>query len=130
MALELDPENSTAYNNRGYARRKLGKYDLAVEDYTAGTVARLVRSPAPSHSSLALQREPDNLRTLNNRGYAYARMNRFDCAIEDYTRAIGLDPQNGHSYHNRGILYEKLGEREKAQADLRLARDLNNNLKK
>ena len=69
--------------------------------------------------------EPNNIRTLNNRGYSYARLNRFQEAIEDYTLAIQLDPNNGHSYHNRGILYEKLNQHEKAQTDLECAQRLN-----
>ena len=69
--------------------------------------------------------EPNNIRTLNNRGYSYARLNRFEEAIEDYSEAIRLDPNNSHSYHNRGILYEKLNQLEKAQADLEHAQRLN-----
>ena len=32
-ALELDPKDATAYNNRGYAYRQKGDYDKAIADY-------------------------------------------------------------------------------------------------
>lgn len=133
-ALELDPANAAAYNNRGYAWRKLGRYDAAVADYTR-----------------SLELEPDNIKTLNNRGYSHAKSGAYDAAIAgaclsldleppprwsnrwgdhpypalpypsppiaaDYSRVIVLDPTNAHAYHNRGISYDKKGQYEAAIA--------------
>jgi tetratricopeptide (TPR) repeat protein len=50
VAIRLDGSNAAALNNRGYAWRKLGQYDRAVEDY-----------------SRSLQIDPDNIKTYNNR---------------------------------------------------------------
>lgn len=33
--IELQPEDSSGYSNRGYAFRKLAEYTAAVEDYSA-----------------------------------------------------------------------------------------------
>ena len=32
-AIELDPKNSSAYNNRGFAYFELGEYELAIRDF-------------------------------------------------------------------------------------------------
>lgn len=52
-SLELNPSNAAAYNNRGFAYRKLGRYDEAIADYT-----------------VSLELAPENIKTLNNRGYS------------------------------------------------------------
>ena len=42
-----------------------------------------------------------------NRGVSYFGVNRIDDAIEDFTKAIQLDPELGAAYHNRGLAYCK-----------------------
>lgn len=54
-----------------FAWRKLGRYDQAVQDYSA---------------SLALHSK--NLKTYNNRGYSYAKEGKYQEAIADYTKVI------------------------------------------
>ena len=55
-ALELDPNDTAAYNNRGVAKRNLGQYEAALADYDK-----------------ALELEPDMAAAYNNRGYAEGR---------------------------------------------------------
>lgn len=98
VAIKLDPSDPGMYTNRGYAWRKLGKYEEAIQDYTG-----------------AWTLDPTNLRTLNNRAYSYAKINQFQRAIEDYSHVIERDPTNTHAFHNRSIVYEKLGLRAKDQ---------------
>lgn len=38
-------------------------------------------------------------------------------AIDDYSMVIEVDPLNAHAYHNRGILYDKLGMIDQALSD-------------
>ena len=45
-------------------------------------------------------------------------------AIADYDLALGQDPEFTLAYFNRGIAYEKIGEREKCIADYRKALSL------
>ncbi len=49
---------------------------------------------------------------------------KYDQAIADYSKAIGLDPTGFRSYHNRGVAYQKKGELEKAKADFAKAEEL------
>ena len=47
-----------------------------------------------------------------------------DSAIEDFNKAIELDPNHAVAYNNRGMMYQKRGDSDLAEADLRKAREL------
>lgn len=49
----------------------------------------------------------------------------FSLALENYNRAIELDPKNSFAYVNRAVCYETLGEKEKALADYNKAIEIN-----
>ena len=49
-----------------------------------------------------------------NRGYIYLQMNQYQKALDDYNKAIELDPNNSTAYHNRGYIYNELKEYQKA----------------
>jgi tetratricopeptide (TPR) repeat protein len=51
------------------------------------------------------------------RGFAYRRLNQFDKAIEDYSRAIELDPNYSRAYASRGSVYRVLKDYERAIED-------------
>ena len=120
-AIELEPRHAAAFNNRGYAYRKLGIYEKAVEGVLAVGTPNLLRfscvpDVGPDYTR-SLELDPTNVRTLNNRGYSFAKSGDYDKAIADYTKVISLDPGNSHAYHNRGISFDKKGEFERAIAD-------------
>jgi tetratricopeptide (TPR) repeat protein len=62
-----------------------------------------------------------------NRGVAYERMGQYDKAIEDYNRAITLNPNYVEAYCNRGGTYEKMDQYDKAIEDYNRAITLNPN---
>ena len=45
-----------------------------------------------------------------NRGFAYALRHNYSRAIEDYNRAIGLNPAYAPIYNNRGNAYSAMGD--------------------
>jgi tetratricopeptide (TPR) repeat protein len=45
----------------------------------------------------------------NNRGSAFNNMGQFDKAVEDYNKAIALNPSYGMAYRNRGSAYLNIG---------------------
>jgi tetratricopeptide (TPR) repeat protein len=49
---------------------------------------------------------------------------KFEAAIEDFTKAIKLNPNVADYYYNRGIAYGKLEQYEKALADINKAMEL------
>ena len=61
----------------------------------------------------------------SNRGLDYYdNKGQYDKAIEDYNRAIALDPNYASAYFNRGLAYEMLGNKSMAISDYRKACDL------
>jgi tetratricopeptide (TPR) repeat protein len=83
--VQLLPEDPSGYSNRGYAWRKLGEYEAAVEDYTEAI--RLAGS--------------GSVRLHNNRAYCLAKLGRYSEAVQDYEAVLAADPANVHAYHNR-----------------------------
>ena len=53
-----------------------------------------------------------------NRGFVFNKIEKFEFAISDYTRAVELEPQNPFTYFNRAIAFEKINDYEKAIEDL------------
>jgi len=41
----------------------------------------------------------------NNRGLAYGKLNKYEQAMEDFSRAIELNPALAEAYYNRGNAY-------------------------
>jgi tetratricopeptide (TPR) repeat protein/triacylglycerol esterase/lipase EstA (alpha/beta hydrolase family) len=52
-----------------------------------------------------------------NRGVMHFRQKKYAKAIEDYTKAIALAPNNANAYINRGIAYSSQGNHERAIKD-------------
>ncbi len=49
---------------------------------------------------------------------------KYKEAVENFTKAIELDPSDKVVYNNRGLFYEKIGEYEKADEDFKIAKEL------
>jgi tetratricopeptide (TPR) repeat protein len=62
-----------------------------------------------------------NPRYYNNRGCLYHRMDNLESAIEDYTKAIMLNPNSGEYYYNRGGAYYAIKRNKEAKRDLERA---------
>jgi tetratricopeptide (TPR) repeat protein len=56
------------------------------------------------------------------RGATYSKLQRFKEAIDDYTVAVELDPENALAFRNRGVSYIELSHYEEAFRDLTQAR--------
>jgi tetratricopeptide (TPR) repeat protein len=50
-------------------------------------------------------------------GYAHVEAGEYERAIEDYDRAIDIDPDDALAYNDRGVAYFALGEYERAIED-------------
>ena len=60
-----------------------------------------------------------------HRGNAYSEKGNFDAAIQDFTTAIELDPENDDVYYNRGNAYSEKGNFDAAIQDFTTAIELN-----
>ena len=54
-AIELDPNDAEAYNNRGNSYRDLGQYQRAIEDYDKAIELDPNDAEAPTHRQRALR---------------------------------------------------------------------------
>jgi len=79
---------SDTLNNRGLAHRKIGDIERAVIDYTAAIAASPLYALA-----------------YNNRGYAFEAMAKKAEAVQDFRRALSIDP----SLSGARIALERLG---------------------
>ncbi len=110
-AIDLNPEFTEAYANRGAAYDHKGKFDKAIEDYNK-----------------TIDLNPDYADAYYNRGNAYYRKGEFDTAIQNYTKAIELNPKDAEAYTNRGEVWLHLQEWEKAKADLSSGKEMGNDI--
>ena len=108
QAISLNPDDATAYNNRGSAYSDQEDYEKAITDHTQ-----------------AISLNPDLAEAYNNRGNAYSDQEEYEQAVADYTQAISLNPDFTNTYYNRGVVYDVQGKYEEAIVDYNQAISLN-----
>jgi tetratricopeptide (TPR) repeat protein len=108
-AIELNPNDASAYNNRGLAYDNLDKNDLAIADY-----------------SKAIELNPEYGDAFNNLGKTFSRVGNYHRAILYYDRAIELNRKDADAYYNRGDAFSRLGNSKYANEDLKIAAKLGN----
>jgi len=103
-ALKERPRRSGAaardYYNRGVMRYQKGDFKRAQEDF-----------------SQALELEPGDILSLNNRGGSFLAMGDLSNARKDYTRALEIEKGYMTAYFNRGIVYFYEGRYDLATSD-------------
>ena len=107
-ALEADPKDAEAYNNRGSMYTFKRRYDQALADF-----------------GKALELHPKYAKAYYNRALAYYYQGDYDRAIADLTRAIELSPKDAEAYNNRGLAYDQKKNYDKAIEDFNVALILN-----
>jgi len=119
-----------------FAKKKLQKklkqaspkelFDLGVEFYKKNQFDDAVKSFTQVISSKNVHNE--NLaKTFNSRGSCHRDLKNYKCALEDFNKAIALNPNDAVAYNNRGICYSLLKQNELALADYNKAIELNPN---
>lgn len=104
--LERIPGN-TAYQE-GEIFFEDGEYQRALEKYEE-----------------ALNASPDSPHYVRAKARALMQMERYEESLRWFNRAVEVQPFFGGTYANRGILYDRLGEYERAVADYEKALELN-----
>ncbi|MFH1306998.1 MAG: tetratricopeptide repeat protein, partial [Candidatus Micrarchaeota archaeon] len=105
-AIRLEPKSGKAYQFRAQSYFEIGKYAESVSDYSK--LIELNRHNRQWHA---------NKQWYVKRAQAYSSDSDFYSAIYDYQEAIGLDWQDSELYFERGKLYAKLKNNEKAISD-------------
>ncbi len=89
-AISVNPNNCTAYNNRGLVYYELKDYSTAISDY-----------------STAIGKQPNCLGTIINRGVSYSRLGDYKNASKDARKACALgDCELLDMLKSSGILVE------------------------
>ena len=141
-AIELNPNHTHAYNNRGIAYENTGNFDRAIEDFNTAiglnsNYAIAYNNRGTAHGvkgdydcaivdfTKAIEQKRDYAEAYYNRGNIYNNKGNSDHAIEDYTKAIGFNPNYANAYNNRGNVYYDKGNYDRAIEDLNMAIRLN-----
>src|SRR4029077_20894353 len=95
-----DENRALVHLQRGSMFRRLGKYELALADF-----------------SESLRHDPSSAEAYTGRGNAYRGLELFDLALADHTEAIRLKPDNAVNYNNRGNVWHDMKDNERAIAD-------------
>ena len=141
-----DDNRATVHLQRGSMYRRLGKFELALVDFSeslrhdpnsedaytglgnAYRGLKLYDRAIAAHGE-AIRLKPDFATAYNNRGNVYQDMDDNDRAIVDYDMAIKLEPNYAAAYYNRGNSRRAAGDNEGAAADYREAAKLNPHFK-
>jgi tetratricopeptide (TPR) repeat protein/S1-C subfamily serine protease len=126
-AIRLDPKDFSYYASRGIAYSGLKDYKQAISDLTEAI--RLDPKNAPyTVQGLRYSEFKDNKLRISSyntqlsivyatRGDAYSKLKEYKQAIDDYTQAMKIDPENAEYYKNRGSAYVQLKEYKQAIDD-------------
>jgi tetratricopeptide (TPR) repeat protein len=109
-AMSLDPvneNNPVLLLNLGILQRQLGQHDDAYISLTAS----IANNPIPDV-------------VLHRRASLLSDMGRFDEAMEDYSSLIRRYPDDVEAYYRRGVLFLEKNDRSNAEADFRMANEL------
>ena len=66
----------------------------------------------------------------SNLGVIYAQEGNFSEAIENFLKAININPNDASAYKNLGMCYDSIGNKEKAYLSFKKAIELNPEYKK
>ena len=122
QAIRLDPTLAPAYNNRGNVRLQLGDIEKAYSDYSAA--AKLNPNEASfqynrGRALMQMKRWDESVHALNEamrispeilsdatlrRAEVWSEKGEYEKAIEDYTKVIGLNPQNAKLHTSRALV--------------------------
>lgn len=112
-AIDIDPDNAGLRLKAARVLDRLGQNDAATTDYNFA----LANGSNDPEILYALERNyrqklaqtPNDPNTLNDLGAILQKQNKYDEALQFYTQASQLDPQNITTRLNIGTLYQQKG---------------------
>ena len=111
-AIRLMPNYSRAYNLRGFAKRRIGDLQGALDDFNQAIKINQNWETAKLHAA------------YNNRGQVKAMLGDVLEGIKDFDRAIEIYPDYADGHKNRGIAKASLGQKQEALSDFQKAASL------
>jgi tetratricopeptide (TPR) repeat protein len=134
-AMDMDPNYSEYYNERGNLLLSLGRLEEARRDYLSaiklsapypevhanlGQCYRMLGllPKAVEEYSLSLDLQPDQLLALLGRAQSYEGLGQSQQAIADYDAVLALKPDQWEALANRATLHYEAGRLEACAMDL------------
>jgi len=99
---------SLVHLQRGAMYRRLGKFELAIADFT-----------------MSIHYDPKSALAYTGRGNAHRGLHQIDESIADHSKAIELDPTYVEAYSNRGNAWRDKKDNKRAIADYDAAIKIN-----
>ena len=96
-AINLTPEDASAYNNLGVAYSNQNNYEEAISSYKK-----------------AIELNSEYASAYYNLGVAYSNQKNYEEAISSYKKAIEFNPEYASAYNNLGVAYRERSNHEKA----------------
>jgi len=96
-AIQLAPDSSAGYVQRGIIRAALHLIDLSKQDFTT-----------------SLKLNPKEINAYYNRGNLYFQQDKLDSAILDFEQSISINSEYGKAYYALGLSYYKKNKLEKS----------------
>jgi tetratricopeptide (TPR) repeat protein len=113
-AVSLDPNYTLAHQNLATNYKKQGK--IAEEISEQEEILRLIPTSLEAYERLDYLKAPQEARAAFDRGLLAETKNPV-IAVEEYSKALALHPAFVCALINRGLIYVKAGEYDKAIAD-------------
>ena len=106
--IELRPDSSVGYNDRGIVYQVTKDYEKALADFNSAI------EKGPDYPTVAYFNKAESLRELN----------RFEEAIQSYNIVIAIDNKDARAYFKKGITFSKMGDKDSACISFKIAKDL------
>jgi len=100
VCLSLDSTRAAKWSQACYEKVVQGEWSQAIQAAT-----------------LAIYYDPEAVNPYINRSWAYAEIRAFENALEDCNEALKLSPRNAMAFNNRGLVYEKKKDMDRAEKD-------------
>lgn len=142
-SLGIDPNQFTAYGNRGAALFALNRFDEAYSDYNKAITlnnnyaegyynrgilhekyGRHEEALSDYNKAIALKSNYTN--AYNNRGNVLKELKKYHEALSSYEHAISLNPRHAEAHYNRGVVLKELNRYHDAVASYTNAFSLKN----
>lgn len=141
-AIELDPENSTYYTNKGFGLLSLNQFDEASSSFGKAlnldsenadawtgkgwSLLNMMQANAALDAfDKALDLDSENELALCGKGWTLLNMAQYYAASDAFDKALGLNSENSYSLAGKGFVLFNLGQYDSALNVFDKALDLN-----